>query len=215
MHQVQPSLFEAIAATGSGDTLPVAARAFSEVEHLDLGRGAWLEYLPGWMPRPTPLFERLLDNVAWRSERRPMYERVVDVPRLVSFYDEGDDLPDPAVEELRRLLNERYERIVGEPLSSVGLCCYRDGNDSVAWHGDRIGRGSHLDTVVAIVSLGARRRMLVRPRGGGRSRRYELGGGDLFVMGGSCQRTFDHAIPKTARPVGTRISLQFRTRGVR
>ena len=68
---------------------------------------------------------------------------------------------------------------------------------------------------MAIVSLGAPRQLALRPRGGGPSRRVALGPGDLLVMGGSCQRTWDHAVPKTARPVGPRISVQFRPRGVR
>ncbi|MDQ2797291.1 MAG: alpha-ketoglutarate-dependent dioxygenase AlkB, partial [Actinomycetota bacterium] len=95
------------------------------------------------------------------------------------------------------------------------LCLYRDGRDSVAWHGDRIGRGSTHDTMVAIIILGAPRALALRPAGGGTSRRYELGHGDLVVMGGSCQRTWEHAVPKTARTVGPRISVQFRPRGVR
>jgi alkylated DNA repair dioxygenase AlkB len=85
----------------------------------------------------------------------------------------------------------------------------------VAWHGDTTGRGSTQDTMVAIVSLGAPRSLLLRRRGGGRALRHELGHGDLLVMGGSCQRTWEHAVPKTARPTGPRISVQFRPRGVR
>jgi alkylated DNA repair dioxygenase AlkB len=85
----------------------------------------------------------------------------------------------------------------------------------VAWHGDTIGRGSTEDTMVAILSVGAARQLALRPRGGGESRRYALGHGDLIVMGGSCQRTWEHAIPKTSRPAGPRISIQFRPRGVR
>jgi alkylated DNA repair dioxygenase AlkB len=98
---------------------------------------------------------------------------------------------------------------------TAGLCLYRDGRDSVAWHGDTIGRGRREDTMVAIVSLGAPRALLLRPLGGGPAQRYELGHGDLIVMGGSCQRTWEHAVPKTARPVGPRISVQFRPQGVR
>jgi len=105
---------------------------------------------------------------------------------------------------------------LGEPFRTAGMCLYRDGRDSVAWHGDRIGRGSHQDTMVAILSLGSPRSLLLRPRGGGAAgHRYEAGHGDLIVMGGSCQRTWEHAIPKTARAVGPRISIQYRPRGVR
>ncbi len=87
---------------------------------------------------------------------------------------------------------------LGEPFATAGLCFYRDGRDSVAWHGDRTGRGDSHDTMVAIVSLGEPRPLLLRPRGGGGAAvRRPLGHGDLIVMGGSCQRTWDHAIPKT------------------
>ena len=161
------------------------------------------------------LFARLSDTVPWRAERRPMYDRVVDVPRLLCFYDEGEPLPVPVLAEMRDALSETYAADLGEPLRTVGLCLYRSGDDSVAWHGDRIGRASTQDTVVAIVSLGSPRRFLLRARGGGPARRYVLGPGDLFVMGGSCQRTWEHAVPKTVRPVGPRISVQFRSRGVR
>jgi len=92
---------------------------------------------------------------------------------------------------------------------------YLDGRDSVAWHGDTIGRGATQDTVVAIVSLGAPRALALRPRRGGPAIRYDLGHGDLLVMGGSCQRTWEHAVPKTTRATGPRISVQFRPRGVR
>jgi alkylated DNA repair dioxygenase AlkB len=131
------------------------------------------------------------------------------------FYDVGESLPDPVLAQVRDALVDQYRHEVGGPFSTAGLCLYRDGRDSVAWHGDRIGRGATADTLVAIISLGATRRMLLRPRRGGRARRYELGPGDLLVMGGSCQRTWDHAIPKTTQPVGPRISIQFRPDRVR
>ena len=180
-----------------------------------LSRGAWVDVRPGWLAGPAGLFGRLVDEVPWRAERRQMYDRVVDVPRLLCFYAEGEPLPDPALAEAREALNAHYAAELGERFVTAGLCLYRDGRDSVAWHGDTIGRGSNEDTMVAIVSLGAPRRLLLRPRGGGQALRYDLGLGDLLVMGGSCQRSFEHAVPKTTRPVGPRISVQFRPRGVR
>lgn len=116
---------------------------------------------------------------------------------------------------LRRRLNDIYAGELGEPFTTVGLCCYRDGSDSVAWHGDTIGRSSSEDTMVAIVSLGATRAFALRRRGGGPSLRLPQAHGDLLVMGGSCQRTWEHAVPKTTAPVGPRVSIQFRPRGVR
>lgn len=144
-----------------------------------------------------------------------MYDRVVDVPRLLCNYDEGATLPDPVLDEAFGTLSAHYRGELGEPFRTAGLCYYRDGRDSVAWHGDRIGRGNSEDTMVAILALATPRPLLLRPRGGGTVIRCGLGHGDLIVMGGSCQRTWEHAIPKTARAVGPRISVQFRPRGVR
>jgi alkylated DNA repair dioxygenase AlkB len=180
-----------------------------------LSHGAWVDVRPGWMTGADGLFERLSCGLSWRAERRPMYDRVVDVPRLLCFYDEGEPLPHPALAAARQALDEHYAAELAEPFVTAGLCLYRDGRDSVAWHGDRIGRGSSKDSVVAIVSLGAPRTFALRPLGGGVGHRYEIGHGDLLVMGGSAQRTWQHAVPKTTNAVGPRISIQFRPRGVR
>lgn len=185
------------------------------VVRADLGQGAWVDVGRAWLSGADVLFDRLLHTVEWRAERRPMYNRVVDVPRLMHFYDEGEVLPDPALERVKLVLAEQYRHDMGDPFSTAGLCLYRDGRDSVAWHGDRIGSGATQDTVVAIISLGSTRRLLLRPRHGGQGRRYDLANGDLLVMGGSCQRTWDHAVPKTSRPVGPRMSIQFRPHRVR
>jgi alkylated DNA repair dioxygenase AlkB len=180
-----------------------------------LGHGAWVDFRPGWVAGADVLFERLREAVPWREERRRMYDRVVEVPRLLCFYGEGEALPDPALVTAREALDRHYQPDLGEPLRTAGLCLYRDGRDSVAWHGDRIGRGAREDTVVAILSLGAPRALLLRPRGGGQALRHDIGHGDLLVMGGSCQRTWEHAVPKTTRASGPRISVQFRPRDVR
>ncbi|MEO6604075.1 MAG: alpha-ketoglutarate-dependent dioxygenase AlkB [Aeromicrobium sp.] len=179
-----------------------------------LTRGAWVDVLPGWIAGSDDLFLRLQQEVPWRAEQREMYDAVVDVPRLVCSYGRHDALPDALLTDARELLSDHYADELGERFETAGLCCYRDGSDSVAWHGDRIGRGRTENTMVAIVSLGAARRLSLRPRGGGEAIGFALGHGDLVVMGGSCQRTWEHAILKTARPVGPRISVQFRPRGV-
>ena len=176
---------------------------------------AWVELHRDWVRGSDQLFERLMETVPWKEERRRMYERTLDVPRLVSFFGPGETLPDPALETIRGTLSNQYQPELGEPFCTAGLCLYRDGRDSVAWHGDRIGRSRTEDTMVAIVSLGVPRRFLLRPRGGGRSRQFELGRGDLFIMGGSCQRTWEHAVPKVAHAKGPRMSVQFRPIGVR
>jgi alkylated DNA repair dioxygenase AlkB len=185
------------------------------VERRRLTRGAWVDLRPGWVTGSDDLFARLVRDVPWYAERRQMWDNVVDVPRLLKFYGEGEQLPDPLLVEARRALDEHYRGELGEPFVTAGMCYYRDGRDSVAWHGDRIGRSRTEDTMVAILSLGEARRLSLRPRTGGASISFPLGHGDLLVMGGSCQRTWEHAVLKTARPVGPRISVQFRPRGVR
>jgi alkylated DNA repair dioxygenase AlkB len=193
------------------ESVPGAVRP----ERVPLRDGAWIDVQRGWLTGSAPLFARLAESVPWRAERRRMYDRTVDVPRLLCFYGEHATLPDPALDACRDALNAHYAEELGEPLVTAGLCFYRDGKDSVAWHGDTTERGSTEDTMVAILSLGEARPLLLRPRGGGAALRYALGHGDLFVMGGSCQRTWEHAVPKSARPAGPRISVQFRPRGVR
>lgn len=180
-----------------------------------LNRGAWVDYRPGWLAGADELFDHLHHVVPWHAERREMYERMVDVPRLLKFYGDGEPLPHPVLVEAREQLSRHYRPQLGEPFVTAGMCLYRDGRDSVAWHGDRIGRAKNLDTMVAILSVGSARSLMLRPRGGGESLGFSLGHGDLVVMGGSCQRTWDHCIPKTAKTVGPRISIQFRPQGVR
>ncbi|MET9963969.1 alpha-ketoglutarate-dependent dioxygenase AlkB [Streptomyces sp. NPDC006326] len=186
------------------------------LRRVQLGAGAWVDHLPGWLSGSDLLFERLAEEVPWRAERRRMYEREVDVPRLLCFYGEGEPLPHPVLTEAREVLTAHYAPELGEPFVTAGLCLYRDGRDSVAWHGDRIGRSATEDTMVAIVSVGDPRDLAFRPRDGGATLlRLPLGHGDLVVMGGSCQRTMEHAVPKSTRAVGPRISIQFRPHGVR
>ncbi len=185
------------------------------VRRTPLAHGAWVDVRPGWLTGADAVFERLRDGVDWQAERRRMYDRVVDVPRLVRFYAAGEPLPDPVLATARDTLSGYYGAELGEPFTTAGMCYYRDGRDSVAWHGDTIGRSSSVDTMVAIVSVGSPRALLLRPRGGGSSLRFVVGHGDLLVMGGSCQRTWEHAVPKAAARTGPRISVQFRPYDVR
>ena len=174
-----------------------------------LTQGAWVDVQRNWLRDPDDVFTALVERVPWRAERREMYDAVVDVPRLVHTYLGRDLLPHPALEQARADLSAHYLPELGEPFVTAGCCYYRDGRDSVAWHGDTIGRGRAEDTMVAIVSVGDPRRLLLRPRGGGASIALTMGHGDLVVMGGSCQRTWEHAVPKVAHS-GPRLSVQFR-----
>ncbi|WP_431934930.1 alpha-ketoglutarate-dependent dioxygenase AlkB [Micromonospora sp. RP3T] len=204
----QPSMLDL---AEHGPTLgPLAGPARHE-----LSRGAWVDHLPGWVRGSDAVLDTLRHDVPWRAERRTMYDTEVDVPRLLCWYAGGRPLPHPVLTAARDALTRHYAPELGEPFVTAGLCLYRDGRDSVAWHGDTKGRSAHTDTMVAIVSFGSPRPLLLRPRGGGGpGLRFSLGHGDLVVMGGSCQRTWEHAVPKTTRPVGPRVSVQFRPAGV-
>ena len=200
---VQPSLF------GSSGELGVAELG-TDVERRQLSDGAWVDLRPGFVSSADELFDVLARTVPWQEERMHIYDSTVRVPRLVARYSQGEALPHPLLDEARSALNAHYAAELGEPFVSAGLCLYRDGNDSVAWHGDRIARESPRDTMVAIVSLGATRPFGLRPKSGGPGMRLSVGHGDLLVMGGSCQRTWLHSIPKTTGCLGARISIQFR-----
>jgi alkylated DNA repair dioxygenase AlkB len=200
---IQPSLF------GSSGDLGVAPLAES-VQRRPLSDGAWIDVRQGLVTAADELFDALAASVPWHEERMHMYDSTVRVPRLLARYGQGEALPHPVLEEVRSALNAHYAKELGEPFVSAGLCLYRDGSDSVAWHGDRIARESPQDTMVAILSLGATRPFALRPKSGGPGLRLQVGHGDLLVMGGSCQRTWQHAIPKTTRCLGARISVQLR-----
>jgi len=199
--------------------------ALPGLRRLELAGGAWIEHHPDWLAGHAQLFEQLASHVSWRSHRRQMYDREVDVPRLVARPPEAG----PIANLLRRLsatLSQRYQCA----LDSITLAHYRDGRDSVAFHGDKLGRLVD-DTIVATLSVGAPRRFLLRPASAGLnsaglnsaglnsaalkpvagspSIAFDLGWGDLFVMGGTCQRTWQHAIPKRAH-ADPRISIMFR-----
>ena len=205
----QPSMFDLTGDAG-GQAAPGVGELAGRVTRHRLTAGAWVDVLPGWLRGSDAVFEILL-GIDWRADRRQMYDSVVDVPRLLRWFGGDEPLPHPALTEARAALSEHYADELGEPFVTAGMCLYRDGRDSVAWHGDTIGRSARHDTMVAILSLGSPRTLSLRPRAGGHDTlRFLLGHGDLIVMDGSCQRTWEHAILKTAKPVGPRISVQFR-----
>ena len=177
--------------------------AFTGIMRVTLARGAWIDVARGWLRGHERIFELLRARVAWRSESRVMYERTVEVPRVYAVLDEPDALH-PVLERMRAALDARY----ATRFARLSVALYRDGRDSVAWHGDHVARRMR-EAVVATVSVGAPRRLLLRPAGGGRSIALSLGWGDLLVMGGSCQRTWQHAVPKVAR-ADPRIAIMFR-----
>ena len=208
MSALQSSLFD-------GDGEPTLTPLGAGLLRTRLDARSWVDHQLGWLAGSDALFDDVVRVAPWRAERRQMYDRVVDVPRLVCWYDAAAELPHPVLAEARMRLSAYYRRTLPEGFATAGMCLYRDGRDSVAWHGDTIGRARTEDTLVAILSLGAPRALVLRPRDGGPSTRFVLGHGDLLVMGGACQREWEHAVPKSAKAVGPRLSIQFRPPGVR
>lgn len=194
----QPSLLDLADA-------PVFDPRFSGIERIGLAHDAWLDVLPGWVEGHEALFDAVLDAGDWAVWTRPMYDRIVAQPRLTTTW--GATALPPGLgllSEMASALSDRY----GEPLDRISANLCRDGQDSVAWHGDTHLRDLTRATV-AVVSLGHPRPFKLRPRGAGDSLRRDLGRGDLAVMGGTCQRTWQHAVPKVAQ-AGPRICVMFR-----
>jgi alkylated DNA repair dioxygenase AlkB len=184
---------------------PVEVRRTAEFERTDLGEGAWVDVSRGWLGGADDLSARLEEEVDWRHHRRWMYDRMVDEPRLTRWYSATEALPEEALAWFRVAVGRHYKVRFG----AVGLNYYRDGHDSVAFHSDRELR--HLDdTLVAIVTLGAARPFLLRPKEGGKSIDLRPASGDLLVMGGACQETWEHGVPKVASGAGPRISASIR-----
>lgn len=178
---------------------------FSATVRHQLTEGAWVDHQPGWLDGSDALFDRLVHTAGWMQQDLRMYGEVVTQPRLTVQWSVGAVPPQlQELDDLAATLSGRY----GIAFTRVGCNLYRDGRDSVAWHGDRVARTLPQATV-AIVSVGHRRPFRLRPRAGGETRGFELGRGDLLVMGGSCQRTWRHAVPKV-RDAGPRISVTFR-----
>jgi alkylated DNA repair dioxygenase AlkB len=174
-------------------------------ERVALDDGSWIEVARGWLLGADALLDQLIATTAWQQGRRRMYDRTLDDPRLSCWFRDRDELPHPVAVDIRRALEARYRVRLG----AVGLNYYRDGRDSVAFHRDRELRELD-DTLIAIVTLGARRPFLVRPLGGGASRDVAPASGDLLVMGGACQQHFEHGVPKVARGCGPRVSMTWR-----
>jgi alkylated DNA repair dioxygenase AlkB len=187
----------------------LAVGSFSARLRTWLDPACWVDHVPAWLSGADDLFAHLASSLRWHRGRRPMYGRMVDEPRLsasVPLSRNGRRLDD-AVVDVRDALAEHY----GRGFDSCWANFYRDGADSVAWHGDRVGR-REVEPVVALVSLGGPRRFLLRPKQGGGSLLFELRSGDLLVMGGHCQTRFEHSVPKVAR-AQPRISVSFRHGG--
>jgi alkylated DNA repair dioxygenase AlkB len=181
------------------------------VERLDLDAESWVDVVRGLIPRADAVHDRLVTDVGWEQGQVFRYERWIESPRLMAGYPPGSQ---PAIDEVDAWLRARY----GVPFTAPALALYRDERDSVAFHRDRELRFLD-DTVIAVLTLGARRPWLVKPLS---ARRYDAeedhvgaldfspAGGDLLVMGGATQLRWLHAVPKVRGRCRTRISVQWR-----
>ena len=176
--------------------------SYSRLTRLQLDSRSWVDHCPGWLVAADELMAELVHTAGWSQRERRMYDAMVMEPRLVTGWTQGS-MPAP-IEALRADLSNRYALT----FDSVHVNLYRCGTDSVAWHGDTV-RKVMVDPLVAIVSLGERRRFLLRPRGGRTAKTFFLGGGDLLVMGGAAQHEWEHSVPK-AVAAGPRMSVTFR-----
>lgn len=177
--------------------------AFSQLRRIDLDDEAWIDYSPMWLAGDQTLFDALVSKADWSQPVVKMYDREVRTPRLVA---KVSPTVHPVIVQLVEVLSGRY----GVSLDQVSAGWYRDGNDSVAFHGDRIARELP-EAIVATISLGGARTFHIKPKEGGTSHTLSLGHGDLVVMGGSCQKTWEHSIPKVSS-APARIALMFRDR---
>jgi alkylated DNA repair dioxygenase AlkB len=208
---VAPGTIEHVFYQGSlfGTLTPEYDPTFAEAQRLDLDHTTWVELVPGWLSGADEVFDELTTTLQFRQRTGVrMYDAIVDEPRLSAWWRAEDERPEPMpiLHDIRLLLAERY----AEPFDSIGFNLYRDGNDSVAWHGDRH-RHVVTNPVIAILSVGAPRPLRLRPRGGGQSLSWSLGNGDLFVMGGACQHQWEHTVPKVRLTTGPRLSITFRS----
>lgn len=193
----QPSLL------GNGG--PAFDATFAGIERTELAHSAWIDQLQGFLRGHQAVFAALHSDTRWHGHRRLMYDRMVEVPRLTASLPR-DGPGHPVIRPLADALGARY----GATFDSISVALYRDGRDSVAWHRDKARHERRACALVATVSLGASRRFLVRPHGGGPSIAFSAGWGDLLVMGGACQLAWEHCVPKM-RQAEPRISVMFRS----
>ncbi len=193
--EMQGSLF------GAGD---LELRVDQATHRTRLDAHCWVDQVHGWLGGQLELYDRLARADIWHHAERPMYGRMVAEPRLSA----GMRVDGPRTPAIVRRMATDLSRRYGVGMGGIWCNWYRDGDDAVAWHADRIGR-AHKDPPVAIVSLGSTRRFLLRPKGGGSSVPFAPAGGDLLVMGGACQHHWEHCVPRDRRG-GPRISVTFR-----
>lgn len=199
-HPHQPTLFDDDDVTQS-PAIDIAAFEVATDHRLD--EHSWITHVPGFLTGHHQLVEQLAGLDVWEQRQRWMFDRLVDEPRLTGEYADLSVAP-PLLVELAATLSERLE----VPYDRIWMNWYRNHQDGTGWHADRpVNRAPA--AIVPVLSLGAPRRFLVRPMGGGPSTVFTPAGGDLIIMQGRCQRDWQHCVPKQKTAAGARISLNF------
>ena len=188
----------------TGGLAVAADETFSTATRIQLDATSWVDHVQGWLAGDAELMKMLMGQADWQQRSRWMYTRVVAEPRLTAEYPVIADAPQPVLRYLAGVLSARY----GRPYTRLWMNWYRDNNDGTGWHADR--PANRLDeAIIPVLSLGAARRFLIRPADGGASKTITAHGGDLVVMGGRCQKDYQHSVPKQKQPAGARLSLNF------
>ncbi|WP_344418799.1 alpha-ketoglutarate-dependent dioxygenase AlkB [Pseudonocardia ailaonensis] len=199
-----PTVTEPIDHERTGGLDVAVDTTFGTAERVDLDETSWITHVPGWLTGDDELMRLLMTNAPWEQRSRWMYNRRVQEPRLTAEYPVVAQAPHPVLHHLTGELSRQF----GVPYSRLWMNWYRDQDDGTSWHADR--PVDRLDTaVIPVLSLGATRRFLIKPNGGGRSTVIVTRGGDLVVMGGRCQKDYKHSVPKQRTPAGPRLSLNF------
>ncbi|HEU4426580.1 MAG TPA: alpha-ketoglutarate-dependent dioxygenase AlkB [Pilimelia sp.] len=189
------------------DAAPTVDTTFATANRTELDVTSWVEYVPGWLTGSGHLLAALIAKAGWEQRERWMVNRMVTEPRLTAEYTDLAGAPDPILRTVATALSEHY----GVAYDGLWINFYRDHRDSTGWHGDWPTCKREICTV-PVLSLGATRRFLLKPRQGGRSIALSPAGGDLVVMGGRCQRDWRHCVPKQTAPAGARVSVNFSSR---
>lgn len=180
---------------------------FATARRIQLDDTSWIEHVPAWLNGQDLLLQSLIEKAAWEQRTRRIADQDRIEPRLTAEYTDLGQAPDEMLRTMVAALSEHY----GVPYDGLWINYYRDHRDSTSWHGDWA-TCRRTECVVPVLSLGATRRFLIKPRTGGRSTVLQPAGGDLIVMGGRCQRDWVHSVPKQATPAGPRISVNISSR---
>ena len=177
---------------------------FTTARRHQLDADSWVEVVPGWLSAAGPLLDSLIDKVRWEQRNRRLFDQTFVEPRLTGEYPDLREVPDPLLIEAARALSAHY----GLTYDGLWINFYRDGQDSTGWHRDFFSPRPP-ETIVPVLTLGATRRFLIKPRAGGKSVAFRPRSGDLVVMGGRAQEDWVHGVPKDPAVAGPRVSVNF------